>query len=281
MASKVRPLHRRSRLAGLVTLGLVAGMFAMAPAASAGVTKCQAENVTQGTKESPDLANLITAANADDTIQVKGTCVGNFTITKNLNLFGKPTKDAPSPALAGPGTGLVLIVWTDGQLSPDLQVTLTGLTITGGNNSAGSGGGIANLGSLTLTSSFVTGNSGLRGPGGGIWNVGSLTLNSSSVTGNSARGSGGGVFNRGTVILNDSSVTKNSAGFDGGGIANLGTLTLIGSSSVSGNRADSNGDGTGEGGGINGCATGASDGVNVFDNYRGTGTTVDNMAGCA
>ena len=242
--------------AGLVTLGLMAGMFAIAPASVAGVTKCQAKNVTQGTKESPILANLITAANPGDTIQVKGTCVGNFTVAKDLNLLGKPTKAAPSPTLAGPGTGAVLSVGIPGQFIPGLDVTLTGLTITGGRVVDAVGAGIRNLGNLTLTSSSVTGNSTVSsGGGGGIYSaIGTLTLISSSVTGNSAIAGGGIYLASGSLTLTSTSVTANSA-YDpgiytcgacggGGGIAvSVGTVSLNGSSSVSGNAAVRDGGG--------------------------------------
>ena len=211
MAWKSRVLGRNGLVAsGLVTLGLMAGMFAItAPTSVAGVTKCQAKNVTQGTKESPNLANLITAANPGDTIQVKGICVGNFTIAKDLNLFGKPTKAEPKPTLAGPGTGRVLVVGILGQFVPGLDVKLTGLKVTGGRVVNAVGAGIINLGNLTLTSSSVTGNATVTsGGGGGIYSaIGNLTLISSSVSGNSAIGGGGIFLNTGSLTLTSTFVT--------------------------------------------------------------------------
>ncbi len=208
------------------------------------------------------LQAAITAAAPGDTLLIKGTCVGNFTVTKNLTLQGSPTA-----TLNGQGAGHTVVV------SPGKTVTLTNLTITGGYANgpmnAGAGGGIFSLNAtLTLNNCLVTGNTAVNG-GGGIASgaplgpsAGMLTLNSTRVTGNTVlppNGGGGGILNHnGTAILSNSVVSGNSA-FGGGGIASGsgagdttvgGTLTIT-NSVISGNTAVGGPDG-GAGGIANG-----------------------------
>jgi len=75
----IRECRTPRRIFSMVSLlGLIAGMFVLAGnrMAIAGVSKCQGQNVTLGTRESPNLQSLINAANPGNTIQVKGVCVG-------------------------------------------------------------------------------------------------------------------------------------------------------------------------------------------------------------
>ena len=107
-------------------------------------------------------------------------------------------------------------------------MTLTDSTVSG--NSAFSGGGLYNDGTMTLTDSTVSGNSAFSG--GGLYSDGTMTLTDSTVSGNSAD-SGGGLYNDGTMTLTDSTVSGNSAD-SGGGLYNDGTTTFT-DSTVSGN----------------------------------------------
>jgi hypothetical protein len=134
-----------------------------------------------------------------------------------------------------------------GGIANEGTLTLANSTVSG-NSAGGFGGGIANLGTLTLTDSTVSGN-GAGSDGGGIANGGdiaTLTATNSTVSGNSTAGFGGGVFNFGKELaLTNSTVSRNSATRSGGGLVNwfFTTLTLR-NSTVSGNSA-----GGGEGGG--------------------------------
>src|ERR1017187_2501970 len=131
------------------------------------------------------------------------------------------------------------------------NLTLQGLTVTGG--STGSlGGGIFNLeGTLTLSHSEVTGNASegaMMSAGGGIASgtlgtgpLGTTTLNFSQVNGNTTSGSAGGILNHaGTLTLNFSQVNGNTSNggplAGAGGIANGGTA-IISASQVNGNTA--------------------------------------------
>ena len=144
------------------------------------------------------------------------------------------------------------------------DLTLRGLTVTGG-RTFGYGGGIRTFsGSVTLTSSTVSGNQSV-GAGGGIFTIaGNVTLTSSTVSGNQSGLPWRRHFHRfrrrdadqqhgqrepkrlprrrlftdfGNVTLTSSTVSGNQSGFRGGGIfTDSGDVTLT-SSTVSGNQS--------------------------------------------
>jgi hypothetical protein len=120
-------------------------------------------------------------------------------------------------------------------------------------DSAGSGGGIANNGTMTVIDSTFTGNSATFG--GGIENGGTATLTSCTFTGNSAS-SGGGIENDGTATLTNCTVSGNTGLDGGGGISNYnfllesatgGTLTLTNCTVTGNSAADGYGGGIGNG----------------------------------
>ena len=241
----------RTRIALAAVVAALSLAVAAAPA-SAAVSKCQARNVTLGSKESPDLQGLIDAAGAGDTIQIKGICVGNYTIPKSLTVFGKPTKEVPEPTLDGNAAGKVVAI--DGAHT----VAISDLTIR--NGKAQFGAGIhTRIASLSLTDVVVRNNVGVGVPGdtrsfgGGIFNQGTLTIGGSSVVRDNSASSGGGLYSTGgSSTLNDStSITHNTGLSLGGGVANFGgVLTLNDSSSVTHNSTDNSTPLPGEGGGI-------------------------------
>ena len=108
------------------------------------------------------------------------------------------------------------------------DMTLTNCTVRGNSASLTGAGGIANRGNLTITNSSVLENFGAL-DSGGIWNGpnATLTMIDSHVSNNTTNGIGGGIVNRlGTLTLNNTTVTGNRAVTDGGGIWNDGTLQL-------------------------------------------------------
>jgi hypothetical protein len=94
------------------------------------------------------------------------------------------------------------------------QLSLTGVTVRGGDAPGALGGGVINLGgTLAMITSSLQGNSAARG--GGLYSDnGSVSLTASTITGNTATGiagGGGGIWNNsGGVILFAGSVTGNS-----------------------------------------------------------------------
>jgi hypothetical protein len=230
MARTVAP--RRAALA-LGAMALAGALLAgLAPAAVAAPPACRVKNPTQdtwfATSTGQALTRAIAAADPGDRLNVFGRCRGGFSIDKDLRIFGNSNRQDPT-VLDGAGGGGVLFV------NERVTVTLTRLTITGGNATVRVGGGIQNGGILTLNRSIVTGNRSAS-DGGGIYNYGNLTLNDSRLTANTAGGGGGGLFSEGVATLNRSTVTGNTAAY-GGGILSVNTLTLN-QTTVSGNLPD-------------------------------------------
>jgi hypothetical protein len=222
---------------------------------------------------------------------------GELLITKNLTITGPGEANL---TISGNHASRVFDLEQTGKNKAHQsipQVSLSGMTISNGNDPGGPGGAILNNGActLTITNSILSNNS--AGSGGAIYNVGTLTVNGCTLTGNSATaysGSGGAIENLdGTLTVSPSSVnasliTNNSANH-GGGIWNSGTATLT-ATILSGNSAIATGS-AGNGGGIanelsgtltlNGCTlygdSADSYGGGIF--VGGGGDTI-NLSGC-
>ncbi len=172
------------------------------------------------------------------TIELTSGLLDVFKITGTLTIQGL---GADQPVVSGNGLGQVFDVL------PHTQVTINGLTITGGVGQ--NGPGIANNGTLTLNDCTVSGNTAVAGGGGGIDNAsfGTMTITDSTISGNSAlTGNGGGIANAGAMTISDSTISGNSCilGGNGGGLTNSGTLTIV-NSTISGNSATASGSGGG------------------------------------
>jgi hypothetical protein len=243
-------------------VGTTVLLLAAAPAAQAGTTV----NVPcSGPVGGPaGLIAAVSAANASGgaTINLAAGCTYQLTTANNtsptLGSNGLPVITSPitlngsATTIAGNDSSFRIL-----EVSGTGNLTVQGLTITGG-NTTGMGGGILNLeGTLTVNHSQVTGNTAQGGPmsnGGGIASgtlgtgpLGTTTLNASQVNGNTTSGSAGGILNHGgTLTLNASQVDNNTAGNGGGGIASgtggMGTNSasnlVLNSSQVSGNTAN-------------------------------------------
>ena len=175
------------------------------------------------------------------------------------------------------------------------DLTISGLTLTGGRTTANdigniattySGAGIrfASTGDLKLTDSFVSGNStsGNDARGGGIaTDSGTISLTNSFVTGNSTSGifaRGGGISTRsGDVSLNSSQVNENSTsgyGSYGGGIGTFSGYVMLLNSTVRGNTTSGE---DAAGGGIGSLETGSVSLTN--SGVRTNSTSGDNADG--
>ena len=192
------------------------------------------------------LREAIASANAipGHTITFSSTV---FNTPKTITLSGAPLdlSDATgTEIITGSAAGVTV---NGGGLSEVFQVdglvtaSISGLTITGG-KSAGSGGGVKNLGSLALNNFTVSGNSVNYANGGGVNNSGSLEMTNCTVSGNSTAAVGGGVFNNhGSVTMTNCTVSGNSAyqggGVYGGGAYDSGCTTSLANTIVAGNTA--------------------------------------------
>ncbi|MCA9043930.1 MAG: VCBS repeat-containing protein, partial [Planctomycetaceae bacterium] len=162
------------------------------------------------------------------------------------------------------------------------NVEISGLTITGG--AADFGGGIENGGgTLLLSNSYVHGNE-ATSSGGGVdtFNNGTTHVIASTIANNTELGQGGGGLNIESGILNiiNSTISGNETTGHGGGILAFGSTTLtITNSTITGNRADSDGTGGQFGGGLNLGVPATMHNSIVAGNFRGTGTTSDDVSG--
>jgi hypothetical protein len=229
-----------------------------------------------------------------------------FAVPNTITLTSGELAINDSVTITGPGSSVLTIsanfnsrIFAIG--SGNYNVTLSGLTVTNGRQTApGGGGGILNSSAGTLTlmncevsSNSVSGAGSSRATGGGILNAGNgaVTLINCDLSENSAYGlagtdtayaQGGGLFNagNGTVTITDSVLSGNlvngavfgfGLGFgEGGGILNAGngtvtvTNTTLSSNSARGSLLP------GTGGGIFNASTGT---VNIVNS-----TLSDNIA---
>ena len=197
---------------------------------------------------------------------------GELVIPQNAN-FTINGKAADQLIINGNNQSRVLFV------SSGANVTIGGVTITGGNGAgavnSGFGGGIYNNGgTLNLLYSVIQNNKTTAGNGGGIRNDngGKLTVLGTSIRNNISVGdggaifsfgdssqvdivnstinnnsasSGGGIFNFNTLSLTNSTISSNTSVLFGGGIFNNGGIATITSSTISNNKAGEYGGGAG------------------------------------
>jgi hypothetical protein len=112
----------RHGLLALGLLGLVAGLLGIGSTAGAVPPSCEVDNSTTSATYS-SLQAAINAASAGNTLEVKGTCVGTSTVTKNLRIKGGSPRVS---ILDGGGAGSTLTVNTS------VSVTVDRLTIQNG-----------------------------------------------------------------------------------------------------------------------------------------------------
>ena len=189
----------------LLAIGAVVAAFC-APVALAGPRTCVAQNAGT-TTEYADLAAAIAAASAGDTINVSGTCHGNFQIDRNLTLQGQGS----NPTLDGDYAFRVLTITAGTTTIHDLKVQHGQMT---GRFPENAGGGIY-VGSAAVLDNVVVSENSVdpNNFGGGIEaDLGSkLTLTDSTVKENVAGSSGGIDMFRAKASLIRSVVTDNTA----------------------------------------------------------------------
>ena len=200
-----------------------------------------------------DAGNLnATASTVNDNVATTsggGIYVRTGTVTLLNSIFARNAAQA-----ATGGGGIYLAAGT----------TFNGTNATFTNNSAPSGGGFYNLGSVALTSSSLASNVATSN-GAGVYNQGVLSVTTSTFQSNNATGDGGALYNAGTVTLTQSAIIQNSANAGGGAVRNAdaGAIYLV-NSTVGENRA-------GTGGGV--YNTGGIDArfVTIYKNDSTTG----------
>jgi hypothetical protein len=187
---------------------------------------------------SGDIACLIRAINTANATGEENTITleaGTYTLTAVDNTTegpnGLPSVTSPL-TIQGAGAESTVIEraasappFRLGYVAPAGSLTLTGLTLRGGNAGLGSGGGggILNRGTLTVTHSILD--------------------NNVISAGQTSSGGGGLHNNGGTVVITNSTLANNAAvgGIGGGSLSTVGGAVVITDSTLAGNRGDSGG----------------------------------------
>ncbi len=231
------------------------------------------------------LRQAIIAANNSNSI-ANPTITFASSVSGTIQLVSALPNISRNMSINGPGAGTLTVARNSTTpfriftLQSGVTATIQGLTVSGGNAGAGSGGGIANLGgTLTLQNLVVQNNTAQFG--GGIFNQsGTLTLQNTTVRSNSAvvvsgvGGGGGGISNQtgGTVNIGSSSqILDNTATSIGGGIHNNtgGTLNVTGTAATrilfSNNEAQNS-----SGGGLYSAGTASINFANFVGNKAST-----------
>jgi CSLREA domain-containing protein len=185
-----------------------------------------------------------------DVIRFQSGLTGTIKLTEGLlRLTSSLSITGPGPevlTVSGDGKSTVFDV-TDFSTTTTRNVTISGLTITGG--SAVTGGGIGNVENLTIQNCTIDDND-ASVEGGGVFNggLGTMLVQNSTITGTLfefATKQGGGISNYGNLTVENSTIAGNYAVERGGGLYNAesGILTLrnatlrgnvVGNASVSG-----------------------------------------------
>jgi hypothetical protein len=176
-------------------------------------------------------------ANADTiTFSVSGT----ISLTAQLDITRSVTIQGPTSGITLDGHGAVQLLTVNG----GTQVSLDRLSFVHG-DTATSGGGILNNGTLTITNATFDGNTATSATsdGGGISNQGGvLTMTNVTFAGNTATRSGGGIKNSGgTLTVINTTFAGNTATQTGGGIDSGGGAVAIANTTFFSNTANAGG----------------------------------------
>jgi hypothetical protein len=168
---------------------------------------------------------------------------GQLAITDDLTITG------PGRALTVDANGANRVFYVSPADNILMDVTITGLTVTGGVSGDSGGGVYVEDTNLTLVNVVITGNTATSG-GGGVYleEDGSFTMSDSVVSDNHAGGSGGGLYllPSGPVTISRTILSGNTATGTGGAlyldIPEDQTSAIV-DSVISGNTADDSGGG--------------------------------------
>jgi parallel beta-helix repeat protein len=185
-----------------------------------------------------------------DTIRFQEGLTGTITLTTGqLAITDSLDLEDPGATITVSGNNASRVFYIYSSLA-EIDVSISGLTITGGN--ADSGAGIINFNeNLTLDGVTITNNTATN-YGGGLWASGllmDLTIRNSTISGNTAGSSGGGIYvddTGGPLLIQNTVISGNTATSGAGGGVYLydpDNDTTIENSTISGNSSQ-------EGGGI-------------------------------
>ena len=234
--------RKRRRLAAGAGLGIGAafGVTASAQAADFSVTNLgdsgpgSLRQAILDSNGAPGADRVLFKSGLSGTVSLTG---GQLSITGPLDVIGP---GASVIAVRGNGTSRIFHA---GPVPVGTPVTISGLTVAGGNAGTGSssdGGGIKDSGAaLTVSESVVTGNTSVAGAISNFDVGGTLTILSSTITANTATaapGYGGGVGAAQGVTIKDSTIVGNTGNY-GAGVMTLGGSASIIGTTIAGNTS--------------------------------------------
>lgn len=228
------------------------------------------------------LRETLTIANAQPGSETIGfDTTGTITLNSGLEITDSVSIEGPGAGdLAVSGDNTTRVLFISNSDASFIDVSISGLTITGG-NTTGRGAGIENLENLTLRDFSARDNNG-TGDGGGLrHDDGALTVLNSTFADNSAGQGGGIAVGSGTAQIINSTFSGNASTLFGGGILVFTGSTTIRNSTFVGNRSDSDGNDSGDSGGgidVNPGTTTLHNNI-VAGNFSGTGTTPADLFG--
>src|SRR5688572_7466563 len=143
-----------------------------------------------------------------------------FNQPRTINLTSSEILINKNLTIDGPGANLLTIDAGDARgifTISGVTLNLSGMRLVRGNRGSGSGGAIANFGTLNASKISIENSS--ANVGGGIYNAGTLNLTQSTLSGNISP-LGGAIANNGTLSLINSTISGNTSNSKGGGIYN-------------------------------------------------------------
>ena len=170
-------------------------------------------------------------------------------VTGTILTGGQAYQITGSVTLVGPGLGQLTLDARGSSRVVDIRgmydVSISGMTLTGGNAVSGSGGGIYAGGvHLALTNVTISGNSASNGSGGGIFQANGTSLLTNVTIGGNSAWSGGGMHQwAGTSTLTNVAISGNAANYGGGldqyySTSTLTNVTISGNSALGGGGVD-------------------------------------------
>ena len=178
------------------------------------------------------------AAPGADEIEFDAAAVGRISLVGELAITDSLTINGPGPSLLTIDANEQSRVFNidDGNDLWHVEVTIDGVTVTGG-LTTDEGGGIRDHENLTVINSTLSGNT-ADSRGGGIYAFGDVSVTNSTISDNTAGGAGGGIHIRGDLTLNNSEISGNESDDAGGGVFVRGDATVT-NSTISGNISSS------------------------------------------
>ena len=165
------------------------------------------------------------------------SCSGTIILTAEITIVADTTIDGSGQTVTISGNDTVRVF----TVNAGVILSLNKVNIVHGYAASGSGGGIANNGSIIVTNSTFSDNYGYA-DGGGLYNGGTAAVIESIFTRNGAHYAGGAIYNgAGALTVTNSTLAGNGVAYGGGGIYNHDGTVIVSGSTLSGHAAEAGG----------------------------------------